>query len=310
MIVRRLALVALVADLCFFTISSLRSAESGSAFAADQYSNGLMENTVKSRFLDNLPPDFELPTNDAGELLLREYGAVFVAQNGVMPPKKVFFMNESEVLAFQDAAGSESEKFGGTKIELQKPAMRALEDAVKQAKKTGLTISPRGSDSGRRGYNQTITLWRSRVEPGLVHWVGKGRLKAEQAEKIRRLPIGEQINEVLHLEKEGIFFAKSLDKSIIYSVAPPGSSQHIAMLAYDVKEFDNERVRSILAEHGWFQTVTSDLPHFTYIGVKEAELPGLGLKKVRSNDRDFWVPDLDPSKRIKRKASKAPTDLR
>ena len=107
-----------------------------------------------------------------------------------------------------------------------------------------------------------------------------------------------------------IFFAKSLDKSIIYSVAPPGSSQHIAMLAYDVKEFDNERVRSILAEHGWFQTVTSDLPHFTYIGVKEAELPGLGLKKVRSNDRDFWVPDLDPSKRIKRKASKAPTDLR
>ena len=60
----------------------------------------------------------------------------------------------------------------------------------------------------------------------------------------------------------------------------------------DVKEFDNARVRSILASHGWFQTVTSDLPHFTYLGVKESELPMLGLKQVQNSGRIFWVPDI------------------
>ena len=45
------------------------------------------------------------------------------------------------------------------------------------------------------------------------------------------------------------------------------------MLAFDVNEFDNPRVREILAKHGWFQTVLSDLPHFTYLGLKEKDLP-------------------------------------
>ena len=64
------------------------------------------------------------------------------------------------------------------------------------------------------------------------------------------------------------------------------------MLALDVKEFNNAKVREILAAHGWFQTVASDLPHFTYIGAKESELPGLGLKKTTSGGRTFWVPDI------------------
>ncbi len=37
-------------------------------------------------FYDNLPRDFEMPTDDAGKLLLREYGAVFVARGGAVPP--------------------------------------------------------------------------------------------------------------------------------------------------------------------------------------------------------------------------------
>ena len=64
------------------------------------------------------------------------------------------------------------------------------------------------------------------------------------------------------------------------------------MLALDVSEFENANVRRILADHGWFQTVASDLPHFTYLGVKESELPGLGLKKVTNAGRDFWVPNI------------------
>lgn len=294
---RRLPTVLVVFGLGLSSIICSRSAESSDLVSDADMAQ--METVDNPKFLESLPSDFEYPSDDAGELLLREYGAVFVAQNGVVPPKKVFFESEAEVEAFQKSVDIESEKIGGIKIELQKPAMRALEDAVKDAKKRGLTISPRGADSGRRGYNQTIALWKSRVEPGLNYWVERGRLKTVEAAKIRAMPIRQQITEVLRLEKRGIYFAKSLDKSIIYSVAPPGSSQHIAMLALDVKEFNDPRVRSVLADHGWFQTVVSDLPHFTYLGVDVAELPGLGLKLVMSSGRGFWVPDLSSSTRKK-----------
>ena len=64
------------------------------------------------------------------------------------------------------------------------------------------------------------------------------------------------------------------------------------MLAFDVADFDRPEVRSILGRHGWFQTVTSDLPHFTYLGAPESELPELGLKLVENAGRNFWVPDM------------------
>jgi hypothetical protein len=64
------------------------------------------------------------------------------------------------------------------------------------------------------------------------------------------------------------------------------------MLAFDAAEFANERVRQILASNGWFQAVPSDLPHFTFLGLNEDELPDRGLKQVISNDRPFWVPDI------------------
>jgi len=40
------------------------------------------------------------------------------------------------------------------------------------------------------------------------------------------------------------------------------------MLAFDVTEFQNLRVRELLGKHGWFQTVLSDLPHFYFFGVE------------------------------------------
>jgi hypothetical protein len=64
------------------------------------------------------------------------------------------------------------------------------------------------------------------------------------------------------------------------------------MLAFDVKEHENASVRRILAAHGWFQTISTDRPHFTFLGVSEAELPGLGLKRSRTAGRTFWIPDL------------------
>ena len=243
-------------------------------------------------FMAQLPADFEQPTDDAGKLLLREYGSVFVAGNGVVAPKKVVFKDEADVRAFQASAPQSTETVGGISLTLQTPAMNALKEAIAEARAAGLAIGPRGSDSAKRGYQQTVTLWASRVNPGFVFWVGKGRVTQAEASRIKAMSPFQQVPEILRLERDGIYFAKDLSKSIIYSVAPPGTSQHLSMLALDVQQNENSRVRAILARHGWFQTVSSDLPHFTYLGVSEGELPGLGLKPVTNSGRTFWVPDI------------------
>jgi hypothetical protein len=129
--------------------------------------------------------------------------------------------------------------------------------------------------------------------------VAKGSLSAAEAARIRKLPPSQQVAEILALEERGLYFSNSPSKSILSSVAPPGASQHLSMLAFDVKEHTNPSVRSILKHNGWYQTVTSDLPHFTYLGVEEHLLPSLGLKMVKSGGREFWVPDFEclPSSR-------------
>lgn len=243
-------------------------------------------------FTANLPSGFTPPTDAVGQKMLKEYGAMFVAKNGAVSPPKVVFNNESEVSSWQSGISKSSENISGATIELQSPAMKALKEAIAEAKQSGENISPNGgSDAGKRNYEGTVTNWKSRVDPGMVHWVGKGRITQAEANRIKALPIPEQISEIFKLEAQGIYFAKDLSKSIIYSVAPPGTSQHISMLAFDVKEHGNSKVRDILANHGWFQTVVSDLPHFTYLGVSESELPKLGLKKVSDGGRTYWIPE-------------------
>ena len=70
------------------------------------------------------------------------------------------------------------------------------------------------------------------------------------------------------------------------------TSQHLSMLAFDATEFGNKRVRTVLAKHGWFRTVKGDEPHFTYLGYKESELSGLGLKRVTTGKGEFWIPNM------------------
>ena len=263
-----------------------------SASSSNTTSTTMTQPSSNKSYLDNLPSDFSQPTDDAGKLLLREYGSVFVSRGGTTPPKKVVFKDQADVIAYQAGVQRSSESIGGMTMTLQTPAMNALKAAISEAKAAGLTIGPRGADSSIRDYDHTVNLWTSRVNPGLVKWVGNGRVTQAEANRIKKLTPFEQVPEILKLEQQSIFFSTDQTKSIIYSVAPPGTSQHISMLALDVKEFDKARVRSILANHGWFQTVTSDLPHFTYLGVTEAELPGLGLKKVTNTGRDFWVPNI------------------
>jgi hypothetical protein len=223
-----------------------------------------------------------------------EYGAMFVGTKGVVLPTRCVFLNQEEVEAYQSIVKKKTETIGGTTITLQEPAMNALLAAIADARKEGLNITPRGGPTGAmRVYEDTRRFWNNRVDRALTHWTGQGRLKPAEAAAVRGLAIREQIQRVLELEDRGIFFSTQFDKTILYSVAAPGASQHLFLLALDIEQFGNARVREIMMSHGWFQTVKSDAPHFTYLGRKESELPKLGLKREVFNGQRFWFPDLD-----------------
>ena len=254
---------------------------------------GNAENPAKpGGFKANLPANFQMPTDEVGLKLLSEYGSMCVAGGGATAPGKIFFRDEAEVSSFQSGLQKSSENIGGFEIELQSAAMNALKKAIVEAEQAGKKITPRNADSAKRSYRQTVENWASRVNPGLDHWVSKGKLTAAEAARIKALAPSEQVPEILKLERDGIYFSKDFSKSILYSVAAPGSSQHIFMLALDVEQYADKSVREILARHGWFQTIQSDLPHFTYLGVAESELAAKGLKPVEVSGQKFWVPNI------------------
>jgi hypothetical protein len=225
--------------------------------------------------------------------VLHDYGAMFIGAEDILPPPLCVFSGEAQVARFQKAAGRAAATIGDAVIELQPAAMAALLKARAAALAKGLDITPRdGAEAARRTYADTVRLWDSRFLPALDHWTSVERLSQPQAERLRGLPVNEQVPEVLELENDGIFFSKDLSKSVLYSIAAPGTSQHIAMLAFDANEFTDPRIREILAHHGWFQTVLSDLPHFTFLGFAEEELPGQGLRRVEVDGQAFWIPDV------------------
>jgi len=234
------------------------------------------------------------PDDPVARRILEEYGAVYVATKKVLPPPVCIFTNEDQVTRFQEEAGFDQEQIGFDVIELQPEALKQLRKAREQAQKEGLDITPRdGAEAARRNYGDSVRLWNSRFLPALDYWLSQGRLTAEQVARLKSLSLSQQIAEVLELEKSGIYFSKDLSKSILYSIAAPGTSQHIHMLAFDVNEFENPRVREIMAEHGWFQTVLSDLPHFTFLGLKEKDLPKNGLRSLEVNGQVFWIPNVE-----------------
>lgn len=233
------------------------------------------------------------PSDPVAKRILEEYGAIFLAHKKVTPPPVCIFSNEEQVTKFQDDAGFEAEVIGYDEVELQPEALKQLNKAREEAQKEGLDITPRdGAEAARRNYEDSVRLWNSRFQPALDYWLSKGRLTEQEVTRLRSLPLPQQVAEVLELEKTGIYFSKDLSKSILYSIAAPGTSQHIAMLAFDVNEFENPRVREIMAKHGWFQTVLSDLPHFTFLGLKQKDLPKHGLRSLEINGQVFWIPNV------------------
>ncbi|MFN2598485.1 MAG: hypothetical protein ABR563_15040 [Pyrinomonadaceae bacterium] len=230
----------------------------------------------------------------AARRLLAEYGAMFLAVEGVRLPAVLVFASEAEVERFQREARPRAATIEGVTFELQGAALDALLAAREEALSAGLELTPRdGAEAARRTYADTLRLWDSRVRPALEHWAGERRVEPAEAERLQKLAPDEQLAEVLRLEERGVFFSKDFSKSILHSVAAPGASQHLAMLAFDVAEFTDARVRETMARRGWFQTVLSDLPHFTFLGVREKDLPDLGLRRVAGCGQTFWVPDLE-----------------
>src|SRR5256886_525610 len=233
------------------------------------------------------------PDDHIARRVLHDYGAMFVASDKVVPPTVCVFSNEDQVSRFQKAAGYVATTIDDSVIELQPAAMGGLLSAREAALSEGLNITPRdGAEAARRNYADTVRLWNSRFLPALDHWLAAGRLTQPQTEALRSLPINEQVPAVLQLEKEGIFFSQDFSKSVLYSIAAPGTSQHIAMLAFDANEFQDRRVCEILSQPSWLQTVLSDLPHFTFLGLEEAELPERGLKRAEVHGQIFWIPNV------------------
>lgn len=225
--------------------------------------------------------------------VFKDYGAMFIADRHVAFPSRCVFRSEDEVSAFQSSVEAKTIVINGTSVTLQKEAIEALERARKEARKAGLNITPRGGSASKRSFADTARIWNSRFEPALKHWTSRGRISTADANKARKLEIIDQVAQVMEWEKDQLWFSTRFNYSIFSSVAAPGTSQHLSMIALDVTEFGNRRVREILNKHGWFQTIIDDTPHFTYLGHDEKDLPKYGLVATAKDGFTFWIPKFD-----------------
>jgi hypothetical protein len=227
--------------------------------------------------------------------VFREYGAIYSASKEVALPPKCMFKSAEDLIAFQRTLRVKSARIAGTNIELQEAAMNALLAAIEELWPRRITPLD-GAIAGKRNYADTVRIWRSRFIPALNYWVAKGRISRIEADFAILAPVAEQVAKVMDWESRGTYFSTGRTRSIFSSVAPPGTSQHLALIAFDVVEAGNPVVRSVLNKHGWFQTVYADEPHFTYLGIPENELPKRGLQRIRRGNHTFWIPFIKLAK--------------
>lgn len=232
--------------------------------------------------------------NPLARRVLFEYGSMFVAAPDVKLPNACIFETAADVASFHTRLETKKHSFDAVEIELQAAAMKQLIDAQSEAGRSGLSITPLdGSVAGRRTYQDTVRIWNSRFYRALDYWVAKRRIAPDEADEARLAPVKVQIDKVVEWESKGCYFSTNFSKSIFRSVAPPGTSQHLSMLAFDVAEVSNAKVRTIMNKYGWYQTIRTDQPHFTFLGVPESELPSRGLQKIVYNRNTYWVPQIE-----------------
>jgi len=228
--------------------------------------------------------------------VLESYGSMFVAKESVNVPTTCVQKGEGQVLAFQKKASRSQMDIRGVRIDLQSAAAQALQQSIDEAATLNLAITPfDGSIAGGRSYGDTLMLWNSRVFPGLSYWTRQGKLNSVDVEELGKLDLEKKVEKILEWESRGIYFSTDRSRSILTSTAPPGTSQHLALIAFDVVECWDPQVRAILNRNGWFQTVIDDPGHFTYLGVPETELPSRGLLAVAKGSYLYWIPNLPPT---------------
>ncbi|MEH1800409.1 MAG: D-alanyl-D-alanine carboxypeptidase family protein [Nostoc sp.] len=186
--------------------------------------------------------------------LLRTYGAVFVNPDvGIKLPQKDIFANEQETQEFQ-ATLTMGHVDGTNDCYLQKSAADALNKARIQQQIS--LKSGYGSGDCTRTFNTNLKFWHKYAN-----------------------------NEVLAKVQQG------KETKILGLVAPPGTSQHLWGLAIDLR-VSNQKQRKALNQNGWFQTVQNDVPHWTYIGLTEENLPLFGFKKQAIRGITYWITPL------------------
>ncbi|MEH1940120.1 MAG: D-alanyl-D-alanine carboxypeptidase family protein [Nostoc sp.] len=187
-------------------------------------------------------------------ILLRAYGAVFVNQDaGIKLPPKDILANEKETQEFQ--ATLTMGQIDGTKdCYLQKSAADALNKA--QIQQHIPLKSGYGSGDCTRTFNTNLRFWHKYANNETLAKVQQGR-----------------------------------ETKILGLVAPPGTSQHLWGLAIDL-HVSNQKQRKALNENGWFQTVENDVPHWTYVGLSEVNLPLFGFKKQPIRGINYWITPL------------------
>ncbi|MEH2173937.1 D-alanyl-D-alanine carboxypeptidase family protein [Nostoc sp.] len=186
--------------------------------------------------------------------LLRSYGAVFVNPDiGIKLPPKDIFANEQETQEFQ-ATLTMGHVDGTNDCSLQKSAADALNKARIQQQIP--LKSGYGSGDCTRTFNTNLRFWHKYANDRVLAKVQQGK-----------------------------------ETKILGLVAPPGTSQHLWGLAIDLRVGSKEQ-RKALNQNGWFQTVENDVPHWTYVGLSEENLPQFGFKKQAIRGITYWITPL------------------
>lgn len=233
-----------------------------------------------------------ISSNVVAKRVFDEYGAVFAVKDTAKFPDRCIFNDTADVERFQKSVKTRSDLVGGITIELQAAAMDSLVEIAKDADALGLKLTPLdGTIAGKRSYIDTVRIWNTRFQRALDHWVQLGKITEDEATAVRNMNTQHQLEQVMSWESKGLFFSTDFSRSIFSSTAPPGTSQHLSMLAIDIVEHDNPMIVSLLASRGWYRTVMNDPTHFTFIGVPESELPNRGLRPVMRGTYKFWIPN-------------------
>ncbi|MEH2331305.1 D-alanyl-D-alanine carboxypeptidase family protein [Nostoc sp.] len=186
--------------------------------------------------------------------LLRSYGAVFVNPDiGIKLPPKDIFANEQETQEFQ-AILTMGHVDGTNECYLQKSAADALNKARIQQQIP--LKSGYGSGDCTRTFNTNLRFWHKYANNQVLAKVQQGK-----------------------------------ETKILGLVAPPGTSQHLWGLAIDLRVGSKEQKKA-LNQNGWFQTVQNDVPHWTYVGLPEENLPLFGFNKKVVQGITYWITPL------------------